>query len=280
MLEMLSIPFMRQALLASLLLAMMLAYLGIHVVRRRIVFVDLAIAQLSAVGVALGMLLDKDPISFSLIFTLVGAGLLSLPAYERRIPQEAIMGIVYAVASAVAILAIAKMPHGEADILNLFFGNILAVTTNQILVLALTFGLVGLIHAIFFAQLAEQPAPSRGTTSHLKRFGWNLLFYLTLALVIAVAIRTAGVLLVFSSLVIPAVAALLFAERFLALTFLAVGIGLIANWTGLYASYKFDLPTGPSIVAALGGWLVLASVCKGLLFLHRSKFKGKISSPQ
>ncbi|HEY5593608.1 MAG TPA: metal ABC transporter permease, partial [Nitrospiria bacterium] len=119
MLEMLSIPFMRQAVLASLILAAMLAYLGIHVVRRRIVFVDLAIAQLSAVGVALAMLLDQDPIGFSLVFTMVGAAFLSLPAYEQRIPQEAIMGIVYAVASAVSILIIAKMPHGEADILNL-----------------------------------------------------------------------------------------------------------------------------------------------------------------
>jgi ABC-type Mn2+/Zn2+ transport system permease subunit len=92
-----------------------------------------------------------------------------------------------------------------------------------------------------------------------------------LALVIAVAIRTAGVLLVFSNLVIPAVTALLFAERFWILMLLAVGIGLIANWTGLYTSYRFDFPTGPSIVTSLGSWLVLASVCKGLLCLWSRK---------
>lgn len=268
MLEMLSIPFLRQALLASLLMAVMLAYLGIHVVRRRIVFVDLAIAQLSAVGVALAMLLDQDPIIFSLAVTLVGVGLLSLPAYERRIPQEAIMGIVYAVASAVAVLMIAKMPHGEADLLNLFFGNILAVTTGQIGLLAIVFGLVGLIHAIFSKQLIHIPQPTHENPSHrFKEVGWNLLFYLTLALVIAVAIRTAGVLLVFSNLVIPAVAAFLFAERLLILLPLAMSICLIANWTGLYASFRFDLPSGPSIVAALGGWLILASIFKGLLRL-------------
>jgi zinc/manganese transport system permease protein len=272
MLEMLSIPFMRQALLASLLMGAMLSYLGIHVVKRRIVFVDLAIAQLSAVGVALAMLLDRDPMTFSLGFTLAGAALLSLPAYERRIPQEAIMGIVYAVASAAAILIIAKMPHGEADILNLFFGNILAVTTNQIGILTLVFVLVGVIHGIFSNQLIQPPLTTSEHPGHrLKGFGWNLLFYLTLALVIAVAIRTAGVLLVFSNLVIPAVVALLFTERIGILILLAVGIGFIANWTGLYASYHFDLPTGPSIVASLGGWLVLASMCKGLLGLRKGK---------
>jgi ABC-type Mn2+/Zn2+ transport system permease subunit len=272
MLEMLSIPFMRQALLASLLLGIMLSYLGIHVVKRRIVFVDLAIAQLSAVGVAMAMLLDRDPVTFSMGFTLTGAALLSLPAYERRIPQEAVMGIVYAVASAVAILMIAKMPHGEADILNLFYGNILAVTTKQIEQLLLIFGLVVAIHTVFQKQLMHIPGPSAENRDvHRAEFGWNLLFYLTLALVIAVAIRTAGVLVVFSNLVIPAVAAFLFAERFRTLIFLSVGIGLIANWTGLYASYHFDLPTGPSIVTSLGSWLVLVGLYKGLLGLLKGK---------
>jgi zinc/manganese transport system permease protein len=261
MLDMLAIPFLRQALIASLLMGVMLAYLGIHVVRRRIVFVDLAIAQLSAVGVALAMVLEKDPVGFSLIFTLGGAALLSLPAYERRIPQEAIMGIVYAVASAVAILIVAKMPHGEADILNLFFGNILAVTTNQIVFLAVVFGLTGLVHTIFFKHLFQAPLPAQEPPGHrLKQMGWNLLFYLTLAVVIAVAIRTAGVLLVFSNLVIPAVAAFLLTQRFSLLLFGSIGIGLLANLTGLYASYRFDLPTGPSIVAALGIWLLLAGI--------------------
>lgn len=264
MLEMLSIPFLRQAIFASLLMAVGLSYLGIHVVRRRIVFVDLAIAQLSAVGVALAMLLDRDPTVVSLAVTLVGAGLLSLPAHEKRVPQEAIMGIVYAVASAVSVLIIAKMPHGEADLINLFFGNILAVTTSQIGILALIFGLVGILHVVFSKQwvpLSTSKLPDRS----FREGGWNLFFYLTLALVIAVAIRTAGVLLVFSNLVIPAVAAFLFTERFRVLIPLAVGFSLLANLAGFYASFRFDLPTGPSIVAALGCGLILAGILKGLL---------------
>ena len=265
MLEMLSIPFMRQAVLASLILAAMLAYLGIHVVRRRIVFVDLAIAQLSAVGVALAMLLDQDPIGFSLVFTMIGAGLLSLPTYERRIPQEAIMGIVYAVASAAAVLIVAKMPHGEADILNLFFGNILAVTDGQIGLMALTFGSVSLVHLIFAKRLMPISVPTEPRSTFLfKAMSWNLLFYLTLAVVIAVAIRTAGVLLVFSDLIIPAVVALLFAERLRSLVLLSVVVGVLSNLAGLYASYRFDLPSGPAIVASLGIVLALAMIGKSV----------------
>jgi zinc/manganese transport system permease protein len=266
MLEMLSIPFLRQAIFASLLMAVGLSYLGIHVVRRRIVFVDLAIAQLSAVGVALAMLLGRDPTVVSLAVTLVGAGLLSLPAQEKRVPQEAIMGIVYAVASAVSVLIIAKMPHGEADLINLFFGNILAVTTSQIGILALIFGLVGTLHLVFSKQLALRYSSELPCRS-FREVGWNLFFYLTLALVIAFAIRTAGVLLVFSNLVIPAVAAFLFTERFRVTIPLAMGFSLLANWAGFYASFRFDLPTGPAIVAALGGGLILAGILKGLLAL-------------
>lgn len=265
MLEMLSIPFMRQAVIAGLILAAMLAYLGIHVVRRRIVFVDLAIAQLSAVGVALGMLLEAEPVGFSLVFTMVGAAFLSLPVYERHIPQEAIMGIVYAVASAAAVLIVAKMPHGEADILNLFFGNILAVTDGQIGLMALTFGSVGLVHLVFAKRLVPISVPTEpGSNFLFKAMGWNLLFYLTLAVVIAVAIRTAGVLLVFSDLIIPAVVALLFAERLRSLVLLSVVVGVLSNLAGLYASYRFDLPSGPSIVASLGVLLALAMIGKGV----------------
>ncbi|HEX9759230.1 MAG TPA: metal ABC transporter permease [Nitrospiria bacterium] len=272
MLEILSIPFMRQAIFASSILTFMLAYLGIHVVKRRIVFVDLAIAQLSAVGVAFAMLFDFNPLVFSLVFTLVGAGLLSIPEYEKRIPQEAIMGIIYAVASAIAVLLIANIPHGEADILNLFFGNILGVTTQQLFVLLVVFGFVTFIHILFskkFIQITETSTVDPSNKSH-KRF-WNLIFYLTLALVIAVAIRTAGVLLVFSTLVIPAVTALLFFQRFSHLVLTALGIGLIATWTGFISSFQFDLPTGPTIVTALGGWLFFASLVKTSIKFFKKK---------
>jgi ABC-type Mn2+/Zn2+ transport system permease subunit len=256
----LTVPFLRQALIAGLLLAVLLAYLGVHVVRRRIVFVDLAVAQLSAVGVALAMLFDLSPLAVSLVVALVGAALLSLPAGEHRLPQEAVMGSVYAVASAVGVLLIAALPHGEEVVANLFFGNLLAVTPGQIGLLTFLFGVVALFHWRAWPHLTAEPA---GAPEGGQRL-WNLFFYLTLALVIAVAIRTAGVLLVFSDLVIPAVAALLLADAWRGWLVVAVVIGLAGNLTGLYVSVRGDLPTGPAIVAALGGWLVLAAVYRTL----------------
>jgi ABC-type Mn2+/Zn2+ transport system permease subunit len=263
--EMLAIPFMRTAVAAGLLLAAVLAYLGIHVVRRRIVFVDLAIAQLSAVGVTIGLLLEKDPVIVSMAVTLAGAALLSLPARERRIPQEAIMGIVYAVATAAAVLLIARMPHGEADLMNLFFGNILAVTPGQIGLLGSVSGAAVLAHAFFAKRLTPSSQTPEGVSGgEWAGWGWNLFFYLTLALVITVAIRTAGVLLVFSDLIIPAVTALLWVHRWFALILVSVTVGLVGNAAGFYASYRFDLPAGPAIVACLGGGLLLAAVGRGL----------------
>ncbi len=261
MIALLTVPFLRLALTAALLLAVLLAYLGVHVVRRRIVFVDLAIAQLSAVGVALAMLFDVEPLAVSMAVTLIGAALLSLPAGERRVPQEAIMGIVYAVASAVAVLLIAKLPHGEEEVVNLFFGNLLAVTPGQIGLLVMLSGVVALFHWRAWPYLTAEP----DAVSARGRRGWNLLFYVTLALVIAVAIRTAGVLLVFSDLVIPAVAAVLLADRWRTWLIVAVIISMAGNLTGLWASVRGDLPTGPAIVAALGGWLVLAALCRAVI---------------
>ena len=250
MFEMLAIPFMRQALLAGLLLAVVLAYLGVHVVRRRIVFVDLAIAQLSAVGVALAVWLEREPVFFSLGFTLAGAALLSVPGRNRRVPQEAVMGAVYAVASALVILLMAASPHGDAELLGLLFGNILAVTDERIRLLALLLFGVGCSH-FFWRRFLDLSANDD------RPWRWDLLFYLALALVIATAIRTAGVLVVFSDLVIPAIAAVLLADRFIWQVCWAVAVSVAANVTGLYVSYRYDLPAGSSIVAALGGWLLL-----------------------
>lgn len=258
MIELLAIPFMRHAILAGSLLAAMLAFLGVHVIRRRIVFVDLAIAQLSALGVALGFLVGLDPVLFSMVLTLAGAALLSLPARAPRIPQEALMGIVYAVASAGVILIVAKMPHGDEEIMNLFFGNILAVTAPQIGILFSVFLSVMAVQFVFRRRLAW-PEPS-GEQSQQARGIWNVVFYLLLALVIAVAIRAGGVLLVFADLIIPAAAAALLTDRMARGVVIAVAMGLAANGLGFYLSFRGDLPSEPTIVVVLGVPFILASI--------------------
>lgn len=247
MIEMLDLPFMRQAALACVLLALVLAPLGTEVIRRRIVFVDLALAQLAALGAAVGAAVDWDPITTSVIVTLLGAAFLSIPAAETRLPQEAVMGIVYAVASAAAVLVVAKTPHGGADFLHILFGNVLAVTDRQLAVLAGLVLAVGLWRVL--TRDLDPPAISRRAT---------FMFYLLLGSAIAAAIRSAGVLVVFTYLVAPALAVCLLGINRRAGVAAVAGAG-VCGVLGLWASYRWDLPSGSTIVAAFGVGLALVA---------------------
>lgn len=245
---MFGLPFMQQAALACVVLAFVLAPLGTEVIRRRIVFVDLALAQIAALGAAVGTAANVDPMAASVVFTLVGAALLSVPASSARLPQEAVMGMVYAAASAAAVLVVAKTPRGDADFLHLLFGNILAVTGPQLAVLASLAIAVGGWRAL--TRRAAQTAMSRGAT---------FTFYLLLGGSIAAAVRSAGVVMVFTYLVAPALAVRLLAiERGAAAVAVigAAACGII----GLWGSYLWDLPSGSSIVAAFGVWLAMTAI--------------------
>ncbi len=261
MTDFLQLDFLRLALVGCLLLSVTLGYLGIHVIQRRIVFVDLALAQISTVGIALAFLLDANPTVLSVVFTLGGAALLSIRTRNPRVPQEAIMGIVYAVASAVAILLISKTPHGEADVLKIFFGDVLGVTRNQLLATGAVFAAVAALHFAFrrrflLVTLEPERAAAEGVSIRL----WDFLFYLSIGIVIALAIRIGGVLLVFSYLVIPPVAAFLLTRSVGRVFAIAETLGIVASFLGLYLSYRLDLPTGTTVVVTLGGLLVLAAV--------------------
>lgn len=261
------LPFLFQAFLACLVLALVLPYFGLHVVHRRIVFVDLALAQISAVGVAVAVLLEKEPTFYSLLFTLAGAGLLSFPERKGRVPQEAIMGIVYAVASAVAILIVSQSPHGEADVLKIFFGNILAAEQAQLVSMAAVFLSVLLFHLAFYRRFAALSFDEGARVEH--KGIWNFFFYVTLGLCIALAIRTAGVLLVFTYLIVPAVGALLVAERFWRRFWAGLLFAVLASYLGLYFSYKADLPTGSTLVATFGLLLLFVFLAERVIWVFR-----------
>jgi zinc/manganese transport system permease protein len=262
MIEMLDLPFMRQAALACVLLAFVLAPLGREVIARRIVFVDLALAQLSALGAVIGSTVEWDPIASSVLVTLAGAALLVLPA-ETDLPQEALMGLVYAVASAAAVLILAKSPHGDADLLHILFGNILAVTPRQLWLLA---GLAAAV-AAFSRYRRTRAASGRGAT---------LVFYLLLAVSIALAMKSAGVLVVFTYLVAPGLAIqLLGLSR--AGGVVSVVSAAACGVAGLVASYAWDLPSGSAIVAAFGVWLVLAAAAARMFRMPARMAKGDLT---
>jgi len=267
---MFSQSFVFNALLVSAVLGLLLSYLGVHVVGRGIVFVDLALGQISMLGVAFANLIEGDPTIISIIFTMVGAFLLSfIKVKDKRLKHEAIIGIVYAVASAVTVLLISKTPHGEANISEVLFGSLFTVTSAQIVSLAIVFGIIGLVHIIFrkrFFLLTEQF--ENREVEHMRIFDlWNFLFYLSIGLSIVFAVRLAGVIPVFSYLIIPPVAAILFSQSKLVVVWISLLISLLGGFFGIYFSVHFDFPAGSSIVAVLGGLFVIVALIRFSRFM-------------
>jgi zinc/manganese transport system permease protein len=265
MADMFSQSFVINALLVSAVLGLLLSYLGVHVVGRGIVFVDLALGQISMLGVAFANLVEGDPTIISTIFTMVGAFLLSfIKVKDKRLKHEAIIGIVYAVASAGTVLLISKTPHGEANISEVLFGSLFTVTSSQIVSLSVAFAIIGAVQIIFrkkFFLLTEQFENRQ--VEHMRIFDlWNFLFYLSIGLAIVFAVRLAGVIPVFSYLIVPPVAAILFSQSRLVVVWISMLISLLGGFFGIYFSVHFDFPAGSSVVVVLGGLFVLVALIR------------------
>ncbi len=251
--------------LACLVLATILGYLGMHVLSRGIIFVDLALAQFAALGASLGILLKMEPedpraYAVSLGFTFVGALVFSFSRMrERQIPQEALIGVSWAVASSAAILAVSHAPHGAAHLEDTLVGSILWVTPAQVGRAALVYALVGVFHWIcrrrFFAITFD---PDGAAARAVSVRWWDLLFYASFGFVVTSAVRIAGVLLVFTLLIVPSVVGALFARSVRGRLLLAWGFGWIVATLGCLASYKADLPTGAAVVCTFGAALLVA----------------------
>src|SRR5690242_4765870 len=256
--------FLLAPFLASLILTGIHAYLGVHVVERGVIFVDLALAQFAALGATAGILMGLDPHAgasywISLAFTLLGAAIFSLVRLRRsRIPQEAFIGIAYAVASAAAILAVSKATGETEHLKDMLVGNILAVSWSEVAHTAMLYGAVGVFHFIFrknFLQISMNPqgAEARGVS---LRF-WDFLFYASFGFVVTSSVAIAGVLLVFCYLIVPSVGAMLFAERIGRRLAIGWTMGTLVSALGCYLSVAWDFPTGATIVCTFGGVLVV-----------------------
>jgi zinc/manganese transport system permease protein len=243
------------------------AYLGMHVIQRRVIFVDLALAQIAALGATFGFLLgltphDREAYFFSLGFAVVGAAIFAVTRMRHeRIPQEAIIGIVYAVAMAMAILVAARAPEGAEHIQETLVGALLWVTWPTVIKTAAIYALVGVLHIALrrrFFQISFEPDQAYAEGRWVRL--WDFIFYVTFAFVITSSVAIAGVLLVFSFLVIPAVIATLFADRIAVRLGIGWTVGIAACLVGMVASYRFDMPSGPTVVASLGIALLLAAL--------------------
>jgi zinc/manganese transport system permease protein len=263
MLEMFKLEFITQAFLISVIVGILLSYLGVHVVGRGIVFVDLALGQISSLGVAFSDYIGKGKTFIPVLFALLGAFLMSLiNIRDKRLKLEAVIGIIYAVASAATVMLISKTPHGDSDIQEVLFGNILSVSWEQIRTIAIVFSVIALLHILFYKKFfALTKRFENGEGHSIGIFNvWNFLFYISIGLSIVFAVRVSGVIPVFSFLIIPAVSAIMLSGKNISLVLLAALLSVLGAFSGLYVSYKYDFPAGSSIVAMLGGIFFIVSV--------------------
>lgn len=269
MIAMLEQSFILYALLASVLAGGVSAYLGVYVLLRRIVFVGIALAQIATLGVAVGHLLRLHQAEAAFGMSLVGVTFFAMQRQRGRIPRESAIGVAYAAASAFTIICVSKNPLGEMDVLSLVFGNVLGVTEHQLYILAALAAGAVLLHWLFHKELlftAFDPEMAESLGYRIR--WWEFFFYLILGVTFSLSVSVAGVLVIFSYLVIPATAALILDVGMHATFLVAVAIGIIAGGGGVVLSYQWDLPTGPTIVAALTLLLVLCGVIKQLLRLR------------
>ena len=258
-------------LLALILLPGLLVYFGLHVVERGIIFVDLALAQIAALGICVAIALgahpghDALPYVLSVVFTLLGAGLFAWTRFNHpRVPQESIIGIIYVVSAAAATLVLSHSAEGDEALKNLLVGNVLLVTKKEVLFTFGLFAAIGIVHALLrkkflMVTFHEDQAKAKGIALRL----WDFLFYATFGLTVVSFVQITGVYLVFSYLIVPAVCGALLSAHIRTRLIIGWIVAFVAGVSGLLLSVKletFDLPTGPTIVCCFGLLLIACAI--------------------
>jgi zinc/manganese transport system permease protein len=263
----------------------------VHVVERGVIFVDLALAQIAALGATIAILVGMDPHGrgayfLSLGFTFLGAGIFALARTRRgHIPQEAFIGIAYAVASATAILAMSKATGETEHLKDMLVGNILAVSRAEVIKTAVLYGVIGVFHYFFrkkFLLISTDPATAEASGLNIKF--WDFLFYASFGFVVTSSVAIAGVLLVFCYLIVPSVGAMLFADKIGRRLAIGWTMGTLVSALGVYFSVLLDLPTGATIVCTFGAVLVVMFFIH-LIFFHGGRARalegaGSVESPK
>lgn len=259
---------MKWPLAACLILPPLLGYLGLHVVRREVIFVDLALAQVATLGTCVALLMghhfdDRATFWISLAVTFIGAAFFSWSRSEHEggVPQEAIIGITFVVAAAGVILLLSRVAGGKEELEHLLTGDILNVTREEVGQRALLFAALGVFYGAFHRRFALISSDFRqALASGMRVRLWDFLFYAAFAVVVVSFVRVAGVLLTFAYLIVPAVCGVTLATRWIDRLIVGWVVATLSSLGGLYTSYKLDLPTGAAIVCACGLSLVLVGI--------------------
>ena len=254
LLSLMWIPF-----LMCLVLTGIHAYLGFHVIAREVVFVDIALAQIAALGATAAFLFGYEletweSYASALVFTLIGALVLALTrSRERHVSQEAVIGVVYAVSAAAAVLLADRTPHGAEHLRGMLVGSILSVGGAEVFKVAILYSIIGLFHWLCrqpFFLISTDPATAYRDGWRVR--WWDFLFYASFGLVVTSSVRIAGVLLVFSYLIVPALAAIVVGGRMRTRLIIGWAFGTLVSVVAMLASAVLDLPTGATVVCAFG----------------------------
>ncbi len=257
--------------LACLILTGIHAYLGLHVIEREVIFVDLALAQTAAFGATVGFLLgfglhSSQSYLVALSFTLTGAAVFAATRLRKPVvPQESLIGIVYAVAAAASVLVLSRAPEGGEELKALLVGHLLFVDWGELTKVFVLYTAVGLVHwAARGPLLLISRDPDEAFRRGLRVRWWDFLFYASFGVVVTSSVEMAGVLLVFSFLIVPAVCGALVAKTTGRRLIVGWVTGTLTSIAGVAASYWWDLPTGATVVCAFGVALLLLAAARQL----------------
>lgn len=266
-----ALSLMGYPLAACLILSGMHAYLGLHVIQREVIFVDLALAQVAALGATVGLLWGVDlhsPYSYwiALTFTLIGAAIFAMTRLRRPVvPQEALIGVVYVVAAAAVIIVLSRAPEGAEELKALLVGHLLFVDRAEVAKLFWLYAGIGLVHWWFRRPLLLiSQDPESAFERGMRVRWWDFLFYATFGFVVTSSVEVAGVLLVFAFLVVPAICGALLAKSIDNRLWIGWAVALAASLSGISASYIIDIPTGAAIVCTFGVWLLICALVRCL----------------
>jgi zinc/manganese transport system permease protein len=267
------LTFMAPAICMCIILVGICGYVGIHVIMREVIFVDIALAQIAALGVSFGFfwglaINDILTIFVSLGFTVLAAILLSSTRrLSRIVPQEAFIGVLYAAGAAGVVLAGDRLPHGTEQVHDLLVGHLLWVNWNEVLLYLIIYLILGGVYFLLHKRLLQLSLIERDKSKHTEpTLFWDFIFYTMLGILVTFAVRVAGVLLVFGYLIVPAVIGTLLGKTFVSRLGIGWITGVLVSLVGSYLSYSLDFPTGGMVVVTLGIGLFIVAVIKSIQF--------------
>ena len=281
---MITIGFILPPFIGCLFIVLINVYFGIHVIKREIIFIDIALASIAALGSVVGMVLfhsthaEHSHESHGILPYLFSLGFISIASYaftmlkhrKISIPLEAIIGIAYAVATTLTVIILDKGAGGDVHVHDMLIGSVLWISWSQVIRIGTIVILVGTFHFIFRKKFLRLTECFQDAYREMKRpKSWDFLFYFSFGIVVVEAVNIAGILTVFAFLILPSSLAVIVSHSWASKLRTGWVAGISASFIGLVLSIKLDVPSAPVIIVLLGLFLL------GWFFVYKVKQAGK-----